>query len=92
MAFENRHYPAIDARRHDMGVSKQSVADRLNLSWQSTDEKLSGKVEFDLTEVIALADWWGLSIDELVGRRASETPVYRIVPWAGKAQENKAED
>lgn len=68
MSMETVHYPSIDAKREHLGVTKQAVADRLDLSWEQTRKKLAGEVEFSLSEVLVLADWWGVGTDELVGR------------------------
>lgn len=77
MSMETVHYPAIEARRVELGVTKRAVADRLGLSWEQASAKLSGKVEFSLTEVLELSDWWGLCADELVGRDVPKCPLYR---------------
>lgn len=79
MSMETVHYPAIERRRESMGVTKQAVADRLGLSWEQANKKLLGEVEFNLSEVLALADWWGLCADELVGREVLKCPLYRPV-------------
>ncbi|RNL44761.1 helix-turn-helix domain-containing protein [Paraeggerthella hongkongensis] len=71
------HYPAIEARRADLGVTKRAVADRLGLSWEQASKKLSGEVEFNLTEALELAEWWGLCLDELAGREVPKCPLYR---------------
>lgn len=75
--METMHYPAIEARRVELGATKQAVADRLGLSWEQANKKLSGEVEFSLTEVLELAVWWGLCLDELVGREIPKCPLYR---------------
>ena len=78
MPMPTKGYPAIEAKRADLGVPKQAVADRLGLSWEQTSKKLAGEVEFSLSEVAVLADWWNLCIDELVGREVPRCPVFRI--------------
>lgn len=70
-------YQAIDAKRADMGVSKQAMADKLNLSWEGLNKKLSGNSEFTLAEVAVIADWWGVCIDELIGRNVPSCPLLR---------------
>lgn len=56
-------YPAIEARRSDLGVPKQRMADYLNISYSSLDNKLSGRNEFKFSEVAKLAEWWGTPIE-----------------------------
>ena len=75
--METVHYPAIESRRAELGVTKRAVADRLGLSWEQASKKLSGEVEFSLSESIALAEWWGLCLDELAGREIPKCPLYR---------------
>ena len=79
MAMETVGYPAIEARRADMGVSKQAMADKLHLSWEGLNKKLNGDSEFTLAEVEVVADWWGLCIDELIGRSVPKCPIMRPV-------------
>lgn len=59
---------AIDARRRELGVTKQAMAEKLGLSWDGINSKLTGKTDFYITEVETIANWWGLSISELIGR------------------------
>lgn len=77
MAMKTIGYPAIEAKRVDMGVSKQAMADKLNLSWEGLNKKLSGNSEFTLAEVQVIADWWGMCIDELIGRSVPGCPLLR---------------
>ena len=77
MSMDTVHYPSIDAKRDELGVTKQAVADRLDLSWEQAKKKLAGEVEFNITEVRTLADWWGVCIDELIGREIPRCPIYR---------------
>ena len=77
MAMKTVGYPAIEARRAEMGVSKQAMADKLHLSWEGLNKKLVGDSEFTLAEVEVVADWWGLCIDELIGRSVPKCPIMR---------------
>lgn len=65
----------VDEFREHLGITKQAVADRLGLSWDGLNNKLTGKYEFDLDEIVSIADWWGVSIDDLIGRTVPEFPV-----------------
>lgn len=53
------------------------MADKLNLSWDGLNNKLTGRSEFDLEEVATIADWWGVSIDDLIGREVPSFPILR---------------
>lgn len=77
MAMGKVHYPTINAKRAELGVTKQAMADRLGLSWDGLNMKLCGEREFNITELIAISDWWGVCIDELVGRTVPKCPLYR---------------
>ncbi len=77
MSMENRHYPAIEAKRAELGIPKARVAEKLELSWEGLDAKLCGEREFTLTEILALSEWWGICADELVGRMVPGCPVLR---------------
>lgn len=65
----------VDEFRERLGVTKQAMADRIGLSWDGLNNKLTGKYEFDLDEIVAIADWWGVSIDDLIGRTVQEFPI-----------------
>lgn len=77
MSMENKHYPAIEAKRVELGIPKTKVAEKLELSWEGLDAKLAGEREFTLTEILTLADWWGICSDDLVGRPVPGCPVLR---------------
>ena len=70
------HASHINGFREQLGVTKQAMADRLGLSWDGLNNKLIGKYEFDLDEIVAIADWWGVSIDELIGRTVPKSPIF----------------
>ena len=65
----------IDQFREQLGVTKAAMADKLGLSWDGLNNKLAGRTEFDLDEVVSVADWWGVPIDELIGRTVPKFPV-----------------
>ena len=46
-------YPEIEERRAGLRITKQAVADRLGLSWESASMKLSGEREFPLRGELA---------------------------------------
>ena len=60
-------YPNIEKRRADLGTSKVRMAEKLGLSIQTLDNKMTGKSEFNAREVRTLAKWWNVSADSLIG-------------------------
>ena len=58
-------YPAIEARRDNLGVPKQKMADYLGISPSALDNKLSGRNEFKFSEIVTISDWWGTPIEQL---------------------------
>lgn len=79
-----RNALAVDAERERRGVTKQAVADRLGLSWEGANKKLTGQTEFSLSELVSLADWWGVCLDQLVARSVPACPGYSL-PARGEA-------
>lgn len=77
MSLGKVRYPSIEEKRKEMGCTKTAIAERLNLSTLSVKKKLDGEWEFSLTEVTELADWWGVCLDELIGRSVPKCPVLR---------------
>ena len=69
------HYELIESKRRSLGITKQAVAQKLHISWAAADSKLSGRTEFDLSEAITIADWWGMTVDELVGHHVERVRV-----------------
>ena len=53
--------------RQHFGVTQQQVADALNIHKQAWQRYESGKVVPAVTAIIALADFFNVSIDYLVG-------------------------
>lgn len=78
MALKSVCYPSIDAKRKELGLTKNAVAKRLGTTWKTLDKKLEGRGEFSVTEIMTLADWWGLSMDELVGHKVQTNRVLTI--------------
>ena len=50
---------------NDLRIPKAKVADYLDISTSSLDNKLKGRTEFKLTEVVKLSKWWKTPMDEL---------------------------
>lgn len=67
MALPRMEYPAISERVERMGVQKLRLCEATGLSYPGLNDKLSGKTEFTLTEALALARFFGTSVEELAG-------------------------
>lgn len=58
-------YPAIEARRSNLCVPKQKVAEYLGISLSALENKLKGRNEFKFSEIVALSEWWGTPIEQM---------------------------
>lgn len=68
MALPRMKYPAISRRVERMGVSKMRMCEVTGLSYTGLNDKLEGKTEFTLTEALALARFFGTSVEKLAGK------------------------
>ena len=59
--------------RNQMGISQQGLADALGISQQSVNRYENHKVEPDIDTLIKIADFFGGSVDHLIGRTAFNT-------------------
>ena len=59
--------------RNQMGISQQGLAEALGISQQSVNRYENHKVEPDIDTLIKMADFFGVSVDHLVGRTAFNT-------------------
>ena len=59
-------FPLIEQKRADLGTSKVRMADKLGISVQALDNKMTGKSEFTGSEIRTLAIWWNTSADYLM--------------------------
>lgn len=59
-------YPAIEARRDDLGVPKQKMANKLEISLSGLENKLSGRTEFKFSEIVTLSDWWNTPVSQFM--------------------------
>lgn len=57
----------IEDRRADLGVTCTRMAEKLGTSPSSVSRRLAGKSEFTAEDIKTLAEWWGVSADELLG-------------------------
>lgn len=54
--------------RAERGVSQQTLAQALGISQQSANKYENHKIEPDITLLIAMADYFKVSVDYLIGR------------------------
>ena len=59
--------------RNQMGISQQGLADALGISQHSVNRYENHKVEPDIDTLIKIADFFGVSVDHLIGRTAFNT-------------------
>lgn len=57
----------IEGLRVAQRITKTEMGCYLGLSYPSIRARLSGEVPFRFNEVLRIANWWHLSLDELVG-------------------------
>ena len=57
----------IEGLRVAQRITKTEMGSYLGLSYPSIRARLSGEVPFQFNEVLRIANWWHLSLDELVG-------------------------
>lgn len=55
----------IDAIRDEMRISKKEMAEFFDLSYGGLNSKLAGRRSFQFSEMVRLANWWGMSLDDL---------------------------
>ena len=56
-----------------MGISQQALAEALGISQQSVNRYENHKVEPDIDTLIKMADYFGVTVDYLIGRTESNT-------------------
>lgn len=49
-------------------LTKTQVCEKLGLTYNGLSLKLKGERPFTAAEVECLADWWGLPVDDVIGR------------------------
>ncbi len=59
---------AIKEQREKLGLTQSMVANRINTSHQNISRWESGKVLPSIDFCVKLADLYGVSLDELIGR------------------------
>lgn len=63
-------YPELEAKRAYNGHTTKTYAEILNMSEDSVRRRLRGEVEFELSEIKRLMDFYHCSFEELFGTTA----------------------
>ena len=59
---------SVRALRQEKGFTQGSLAEKLNISLKTVSHWETGYTEPSVSQLIALAELYGVSLDELVGR------------------------
>ena len=68
--------------RKKSGVSQVALAEKIGISWRAYQTYERGEREPSLSTLIALADFYDLSLDELVCRERGSSPAAESCPDA----------
>ena len=68
MIQANQGYPHIRTLRRKMGMTQEKLADVLGIDNKSVSRYESGTSEIPLPILVRIADMFGVTMDELVGR------------------------
>lgn len=61
-------YPKLEAKRAYYGHTTKIYAELLGVSEDSVRRRLRGEVEFELSEIIKLMNFYGCTFEELFGK------------------------
>ena len=61
--------------RNKSGLTQKELSEEIGISWRTYQNYELGLREPQLSTLIALADFYGLSLDELVCRERKENPL-----------------
>lgn len=75
--------------RKEKGLSQEDVAQKLFVSRQSVSKWENGNAEPGVDNLKALAGLYGVTLDELVGHAAPESPAGSVAPEETRGLENK---
>ena len=72
----------LQSLRKKSGVSQVALAEKIGISWRAYQTYERGEREPSLSTLIALADFYDLSLDELVCRERGSAPAAESCPDA----------
>lgn len=61
-------YPNIRALREDRDLKQREVAEILNIAQSTYSQYENGQIEWTAPDLVKLADFYGVSVDYLLGR------------------------
>ena len=67
-------YERIRSMRTDCGLSQQQIADMLNVKQNTYSQYEIGVLNYPLDVVVRLAEYYGTSVDYLLGHTDEKTP------------------
>ena len=74
MRKEILKYETIRNLRIDHNLTQQQIADMLHISQNTYSQYEIGKLSSPIDTLVALADFYGVSVDYLLGRTNIKTP------------------
>ena len=74
MRKEILKYETIRNLRIDHNLTQQQIADMLHISQNTYSQYEIGKLNYPIDVLVALADFYGVSVDYLLGRTNIKTP------------------
>lgn len=74
MRYEIMKYENIRSLRVDGGYTQRQIADILGISQNTYSQYEIGVLNYPVDALVKLADFYGVSIDYLLGRTDTKTP------------------
>lgn len=74
MRYEVMKYENIRNLRIDRGLTQRAIAEYLNIKQNTYSQYEIGVLNYPVDVLIRLADYYGVSVDYLLGRTAVKTP------------------
>lgn len=69
MAYNTKNYGAeIKSHRENLGISQHELSKKIGISHQNINRWESGKALPNIDFCVKLADFFGVTLDELIGR------------------------
>ena len=78
MRNEILRYERIRSMRTDCGLSQQQIADMLNVKQNTYSQYEIGVLNYPLDVVVRLAEYYGTSVDYLLGLTDEKAPYPRM--------------
>ena len=79
--------PRLKQLRQEQGISQQHLADAVGVSQPSINKYENHSTEPDIGSLICLADYFGTSVDYIIGHTDERRRIERTEPWQLNAAE-----